>query len=93
MHIPYDLNLVVAPFMGAWIEIKHRLIVKMYHGRVAPFMGAWIEISPTRPTALSSTASHPSWVRGLKCKQDGHVVADLVVAPFMGAWIEIKRRP
>ena len=33
----------VAPFMGAWIEMKStsNRTAKMY---VAPFMGAWIEI-------------------------------------------------
>src|SRR5690625_3651031 len=36
-------TLIVAPFMGAWIEItfqRHNLA----HYNVAPFMGAWIEI-------------------------------------------------
>ncbi len=34
----------VAPFMGAWIEIKDRANQEK-DGRVAPFMGAWIEIN------------------------------------------------
>ena len=33
----------VAPFMGAWIEIRNRL-TKPRTNSVAPFMGAWIEI-------------------------------------------------
>ena len=55
---------LVAPFMGAWIEIPiqyrpdHICIV-------APFMGAWIEI--VRPYRfLKLEVSHPLWVRGLK---------------------------
>ena len=33
----------VAPYMGAWIEIKFQNVV--HNGRaVAPYMGAWIEI-------------------------------------------------
>ena len=47
LYLWYILNLnMVAPFMGAWIEIKE-LSQKVTRGmRVAPFMGAWIEISP-----------------------------------------------
>ena len=33
----------VAPFVGAWIEIK-RKIATSADGAVAPFVGAWIEI-------------------------------------------------
>ena len=34
---------MVAPFMGAWIEIDPKqLFTRIYP--VAPFMGAWIEI-------------------------------------------------
>ena len=36
--------LLVAPFMGAWIEIVLGLIEHRPHQTVAPFMGAWIEI-------------------------------------------------
>ena len=34
---------IVAPFMGAWIEIV-ALDAVISSGVVAPFMGAWIEI-------------------------------------------------
>ena len=34
---------MVAPFMGAWIEIKSSSPVAVI-SQVAPFMGAWIEI-------------------------------------------------
>ena len=35
---------IVAPFMGAWIEIYER-IETLGGAAVAPFMGAWIEIT------------------------------------------------
>ena len=34
---------VVAPFVGAWIEIRHTSIAYNCES-VAPFVGAWIEI-------------------------------------------------
>ena len=55
----------VAPFMGAWIEIHHRLNTVQQLFRVAPFMGAWIEMS-LRPIIIKRLKSHPLWVRGLK---------------------------
>ena len=55
---------IVAPFTGAWIEIKTR-----HHGRgnsqVAPFTGAWIEISMAR-NSIFPGLSLPSRERGLK---------------------------
>ena len=38
------LNLIVAPFMGAWIEIGSPNNINAVD-LVAPFMGAWIEIN------------------------------------------------
>ena len=38
-----DLDKLVAPFMGAWIEICYCIGV-FWVRWVAPFMGAWIEI-------------------------------------------------
>ena len=35
---------IVAPFVGAWIEIK-QLINAVNGYEVAPFVGAWIEIN------------------------------------------------
>ena len=36
---------MVAPYMGAWIEIT--ILLKKYTAQnVAPYMGAWIEIPP-----------------------------------------------
>ena len=34
---------LVAPYMGAWIEIKTTICMNSCH-YVAPYMGAWIEI-------------------------------------------------
>ena len=48
--------MLVAPFMGAWIEIVN--INDCFTGDcVAPFMGAWIEIRDTVPiSGISSVA-------------------------------------
>ena len=35
--------LVVAPFVGAWIEIVKGIVIDDRY-KVAPFVGAWIEI-------------------------------------------------
>ena len=37
-------NAIVAPGMGAWIEITENSNYGLYGIRVAPGMGAWIEI-------------------------------------------------
>ena len=37
---------IVAPFMGAWIEIRWNPNGRTDVRIVAPFMGAWIEIEP-----------------------------------------------
>ena len=37
-------DLIVAPFMGAWIEIFIHQLSTAKAPNVAPFMGAWIEI-------------------------------------------------
>ena len=36
-------KIVVAPYTGAWIEIRMRCSTS-YHLAVAPYTGAWIEI-------------------------------------------------
>ena len=60
------LAVIVAPFTGAWIEIRSTLASMKGKLRVAPFTGAWIEIPlPSMPSTAKS-ASHPSRVRGLK---------------------------
>ena len=57
----------VAPYAGAWIEIRGRL-----HGSikrlVAPYAGAWIEII-RRVLKESSSLSLPTRERGLKFRK------------------------
>ncbi len=36
--------MLVAPFVGAWIEIDNTIHVNVGLTQVAPFVGAWIEI-------------------------------------------------
>ena len=40
---PKNLDVVVAPYAGAWIEILRLPILKNLRG-VAPYAGAWIEM-------------------------------------------------
>ena len=54
----------VAPHVGAWIEIEEVAPLASPSG-VAPHVGAWIEITGTIENRRLS-ASHPTWVRGLK---------------------------
>ena len=55
---------IVAPFVGAWIEI-YPVHTNLPYTGVAPFVGAWIEILDDEQMAIVKK-SHPSWVRGLK---------------------------
>ncbi len=78
--------------MGAWIEIKESGQIKKGE-KVAPFMGAWIEIDIVTRVGPLGQVSHPSWVRGLKSKNENVYCLERDVAPFMGAWIEIYLIP
>ena len=63
--------LVVAPLVGAWIEI----LVQRYRlnpAQVAPLVGAWIEIV-TQKCINCEKMSLLSWERGLKSK----IIADI----------------
>ena len=42
----------VAPFTGAWIEIKCYIVANSVKQAVAPFTGAWIEISSSADKML-----------------------------------------
>ena len=94
--LKYDKDLLrvlhagVAPFTGAWIEIKRHRSLKSPAGRVAPFTGAWIEIPGWRPARAAAPASHPSRVRGLKSVRHTSLRSHPEVAPFTGAWIEMN---
>ena len=45
----YRSGAVVAPHVGAWIEMIGRCVDEMV-AKVAPHVGAWIEISPSGAT-------------------------------------------
>ena len=78
---------MVAPFVGAWIEIS-LLHVRLALQLVAPFVGAWIEIA-LAILSLALLAVAPfvgAWIEIWKRKQS---VLINKVAPFVGAWIEI----
>ena len=55
---------IVAPLVGAWIEIQG-LLPEIMILTVAPLVGAWIEISVSEQSA-QDVMSLPSWERGLK---------------------------
>ena len=56
---------MVAPLVGAWIEIKP-LIYKALRAIVAPLVGAWIEIVVHNISYIYTSVSLLSWERGLK---------------------------
>ena len=56
---------VVAPFVGAWIEIVVACIFSNV-ASVAPFVGAWIEIQAQAERLKGQLASLRSSERGLK---------------------------
>ena len=83
-------NTVVAPHVGAWIEI-----IPAAHQtasiRVAPHVGAWIEIAKDRCVyCMAPVAPHVgAWIEiseRLSCTTLWQV------APHVGAWIEIPVR-
>ena len=84
-----DTNGQVAPFTGAWIEIRGNLPGFANRTIVAPFTGAWIEMYVVPSITLALIMSHPSRVRGLKFVLSFFKFIRHAVAPFTGAWIEI----
>ena len=56
----------VAPYMGAWIEIRKSIVDLDIENYVAPYMGAWIEIKWGVNIRVSVKRSRPTWARGLK---------------------------
>ena len=82
-------QIIVAPFTGAWIEMR----------TPSPgFPEPWTGSLPSRERGLKflhlqshppQTASLPSRERGLKYASKRSVPYHQVVAPFTGAWIEI----
>ena len=58
----------VAPYVGAWIE-TFDLFKDSFNISVAPYVGAWIE-TRNRSNGTYKVSSHPTWVRGLKHKNE-----------------------
>ena len=44
-HARNEVRALVAPFVGAWIEIQYKSTATLNYTAVAPFVGAWIEIN------------------------------------------------
>ena len=80
---------LVAPFVGAWIEITTSTSQRK-NIKVAPFVGAWIEILVMMPWQRIIQSLRSS-ERGLKFAIVGLCADSEEVAPFVGAWIEIMR--
>ena len=82
------VTLLVAPFVGAWIETGK--LHGIFSGRptVAPFVGAWIETCFLPSHVVVRDESLPSWERGLKLSDRPWSREGWNVAPFVGAWIE-----
>ena len=47
--VKWVINIPVAPFVGAWIEIQS-VLEGIWSKAVAPFVGAWIEIKGLIPS-------------------------------------------
>ena len=80
---------LVAPLVGAWIEIYDVLRILVPAVVVAPLVGAWIEITLLSSGRCPGKPSLPSWERGLKLQCHSHISESSRVAPLVGAWIEI----
>ena len=68
-------EVIVAPLVGAWIEIGEELGSGEEPG-VAPLVGAWIEIHTHHPLFTTLCVSLPSWERGLKLEQIGELIQE-----------------
>ena len=70
---------VVAPLVGAWIETAEP-DWDAFARIVAPLVGAWIETLRNQ-YKNGNVKSHPSWVRGLKLRQQAMLVLPLGRTP------------
>ena len=68
--------------MGAWIETIFVGADKI-GDLVAPLVGAWIETDLIE-NSTRHTSSHPSWVRGLKRKENDEAIAKQMSHP---SWV------
>ena len=78
----------VAPFAGAWIEIKGADVLSLPLF-VAPFAGAWIEIRDMLQCDNIYECVAPFAGAWIEICEGGYIVYKCKVAPFAGAWIEI----
>ena len=76
----------VAPFTGAWIETRVRLLLKALTC-VAPFTGAWIETTSHTAKLYRCTVA-PFTGAWIETQRAAARVLSHKVAPFTGAWIE-----
>ena len=80
----------VASYVGAWIETRLYSQLKDVI-IVASYVGAWIE-TWTLCLLPATSASHPTWVRGLKLRKVRQKRKQQKVASYVGAWIETRNR-
>ena len=80
----------VAPFAGAWIEIRSDSSI-CCDVVVAPFAGAWIEIT-TIVSIFSIIIVAPFAGAWIEIAFALSMVTHYKVAPFAGAWIEMRKK-
>ena len=85
---PWTAEEDVAPFAGAWIEIKASGLPADYR-LVAPFAGAWIEIPLNFPRGRGCRVA-PFAGAWIEIVTIAFASSFVMVAPFAGAWIEIS---
>ena len=78
---------MVAPLVGAWIEILHFLSFYLFMVSLLSWeRGLKLYL---HCTDLIPELSLLSWERGLKYLTNHHTLSHFPVAPLVGAWIEI----
>ena len=82
---------MVAPFVGAWIEM---LLPRLYNNYfiVAPFVGAWIEIGCYIHGGRNTAPSLPLWERGLKSAMTGQDAATKKSLPLWERGLKFRFR-
>ncbi len=87
---PCFLRSVVAPLVGAWIEIDILDRLAAAGLCVAPLVGAWIEIKLVWDKVQSMIVAPlvGAWIE-IRVKSQQNVLQ--TVAPLVGAWIEMSK--
>ena len=85
---PITLHCVVAPLVGAWIEILPVIAVSISLKTSLPSWERGLKYY-TSVIDILKRLSLPSWERGLKSFYLLSCLECLNVAPLVGAWIEI----